>query len=85
MPRKGAVAKREATKHAGKLANLEVLYLLEEPVAAAYAYALEKERDQTILIYDLGGGTFDVTILKIDSTQSKENQFKVLSKEGIPQ
>lgn len=77
-------AKREATKHAGKLANLEVLYLLEEPVAAAYAYALEKERDQTILIYDLGGGTFDVTILKIDSTQSKENQFKVLSKEGIP-
>lgn len=77
-------AKREATKKAAELANLEVLYLLEEPVAAAYAYALEKERDQTILIYDLGGGTFDVTILKIDSTQSKEKQFKVLAKEGVP-
>ena len=75
---------KTATKAAGELANLEILYLLEEPVAAAIAYALDKERDQTILVYDLGGGTFDVSILKIDSTKSESEKFAILAKEGIP-
>lgn len=76
-------AQKTATLAAGKLANLEVLYLLEEPVAAAIAYALEKERDQTILVYDLGGGTFDVSILQVNSTQNNRANFQILAKEGI--
>ncbi len=78
-------AQKTATKEAGKLANLEVLYLLEEPVAAAIAYGVEKERDQTILIYDLGGGTFDVSILQVNSTQEKSAQLKILAKQGVSQ
>ena len=57
--------------------------LIEEPVAAAIAYALEKDRDQTILIYDLGGGTFDVSILRVDSTGEGLASFKILGKEGV--
>ena len=76
-------SQKQATIEAGKLANLEVIQLIEEPVAAAIAYALEKERDQTILVYDLGGGTFDVSILKVDSTQENISNFKILSKEGV--
>jgi molecular chaperone DnaK len=76
-------SQKEATLEAARLANLEVLHLLEEPVAAAIAYAVEKERDQTILVYDLGGGTFDVSILQVDSTQA-ENSFKILAKDGVP-
>ncbi len=76
-------AQRKATRKAAEIAGLEVLTLLDEPVAAAYAYALEKERDQTILIYDLGGGTFDVSILKVDSTQGHHKRFAVLAKEGV--
>ncbi|MCL1470078.1 Hsp70 family protein [Argonema antarcticum] len=75
---------KTATLEAGKLANLDVLYLLEEPVAAAIAYAIEKDRDQTILVYDLGGGTFDVSILQVDSTKDRRAEFKILAKEGIP-
>jgi len=77
-------AKKKATKKAAELANFSVLWLLEEPVAASYAYALERKRDQTILVYDLGGGTFDVTILKLNSTDTKTKRFNVLAKEGIP-
>ncbi|WP_003542313.1 molecular chaperone DnaK [Desulfotomaculum nigrificans] len=58
-------AQRQATKDAGKIAGLEVLRIINEPTAAALAYGLDKEEDQTILVYDLGGGTFDVSILEL--------------------
>src|SRR5215218_3683882 len=58
-------AQREATKDAGKIAGLNVLRIINEPTAAALAYGLDKESDQTILVFDLGGGTFDVSVLEI--------------------
>jgi len=58
-------SQRQATKDAGKIAGLEVLRIVNEPTAAALAYGLEKSDDQTILVYDLGGGTFDVSILEL--------------------
>jgi molecular chaperone DnaK len=58
-------AQRKATKDAGKIAGLEVLRIINEPTAAALAYGVDKDEDQTILVYDLGGGTFDVSVLEI--------------------
>ncbi len=58
-------AQRQATKDAGKIAGLEVLRIINEPTAASLAYGLDKEGNQTILVFDLGGGTFDVSILEI--------------------
>ncbi|WP_418790698.1 molecular chaperone DnaK [Phosphitispora sp. TUW77] len=58
-------SQRQATKDAGKIAGLDVLRIINEPTAAALAYGLEKGEDQTILVYDLGGGTFDVSILEL--------------------
>ncbi|HLV89965.1 MAG TPA: molecular chaperone DnaK, partial [Acidimicrobiia bacterium] len=58
-------AQRQATKEAGQIAGLNVLRIINEPTAASLAYGLEKEEDQTILVYDLGGGTFDVSILEM--------------------
>ena len=58
-------AQRQATKDAGKIAGLEVMRIINEPTAAALAYGVEKEDDQTIMVYDLGGGTFDVSVLSI--------------------
>jgi molecular chaperone DnaK len=58
-------AQREATKDAGKIAGLNVVRIINEPTAASLAYGLEKENDQTILVWDLGGGTFDVSILDL--------------------
>src|SRR5687767_7470369 len=58
-------AQREATKDAGKIAGLNVLRIINEPTAASLAYGLDKEADQTILVFDLGGGTFDVSVLEI--------------------
>ena len=58
-------SQRQATKDAGKIAGLEVLRIINEPTAAALAYGVEKEEDQTIMVYDLGGGTFDVSLLSI--------------------
>jgi molecular chaperone DnaK len=58
-------AQRNATKDAGKIAGLEVLRIINEPTAASLAYGLDKEADQTILVFDLGGGTFDVSVLEL--------------------
>jgi molecular chaperone DnaK len=70
-------AQRQATKDAGKIAGLAVLRLINEPPAAALAYGLDKKETQTIAVYDLGGGTFDVTILEID-----DGLFEVKSTNG---
>ena len=70
-------AQRQATKDAGRIAGLEVLRIVNEPTAAALAYGLDKETDQKILIYDLGGGTFDVSILEIS-----DGVFEVLATNG---
>src|SRR4029079_4887453 len=59
-------AQRQATKDAGRLAGLEVLRLLNEPTAAAIAYGIDTRRDGTFAVYDLGGGTFDISILQLD-------------------
>src|SRR5580765_4037893 len=56
---------RQATKEAGQVAGLNVLRIINEPTSAALAYGLDKEADQTILVFDLGGGTFDVSLLEI--------------------
>src|SRR5580765_2950480 len=58
-------AQRQATKEAGQVAGLEVLRIINEPTAAALAYGLDKQTDQTVLVFDLGGGTFDVSVLEI--------------------
>ena len=58
-------SQRQATKDAGKVAGLEVKRIINEPTAAALAYGLDKQEDQTILVWDLGGGTFDVSILEL--------------------
>ncbi|NCQ25455.1 MAG: molecular chaperone DnaK [Rhodobacteraceae bacterium CG17_big_fil_post_rev_8_21_14_2_50_63_15] len=70
-------AQRQATKDAGKIAGLEVLRIINEPTAAALAYGLDKQNTHTIAVYDLGGGTFDVTILEID-----DGLFEVKSTNG---
>ena len=59
-------AQRQATKDAGTIAGLEVLRIINEPTAASVAYGLDKQEEQTVLVYDLGGGTFDVSILELD-------------------
>ena len=70
-------AQRQATKDAGKIAGLEVLRIINEPTAAALAYGLDKKETKTIAVYDLGGGTFDVTVLEID-----DGLFEVKSTNG---
>ena len=70
-------AQRQATKDAGKIAGLEVLRIINEPTAASLAYGLDKDNDETILVFDLGGGTFDVSILDLT-----EKTFEVLATSG---
>ena len=70
-------AQRQATKDAGRIAGLEVLRIINEPTAAALAYGMDKEADQKILIFDLGGGTFDVSVLEIS-----DGVFEVLATKG---
>ncbi|CAI8219114.1 MAG: Chaperone protein DnaK [Methanobacteriota archaeon] len=74
-------AQRKATKDAGRIAGLEVLRIINEPTAAALAYGVDKEDDQTILVYDLGGGTFDVSILEI-YTVDGQPQIEVKATDG---
>ena len=71
-------SQRQATKDAGKIAGLEVLRIINEPTAASLAYGLDKGEDQTILVFDLGGGTFDVSILELGG-----GVFEVKSTSGI--
>jgi molecular chaperone DnaK len=70
-------AQRQATKDAGKIAGLEVLRIINEPTAAALAYGLEKKKQSKIAVYDLGGGTFDISILDIG-----DGVFEVKSTNG---
>ncbi len=70
-------AQRQATKDAGRIAGLEVLRIINEPTAAALAYGLEKKKNEKVAVFDLGGGTFDISILAID-----EDSFEVLSTNG---
>ncbi len=71
-------AQRQATKDAGKIAGLEVLRIINEPTAAALAYGADQDKDQKVMIYDLGGGTFDVSVLEI----SDDGVFEVLATAG---
>lgn len=70
-------AQREATRQAADIAGLELIRILNEPTAAALAYGLDKEENQTILVYDFGGGTFDVTIMAFNN-----HEFKVIATDG---
>ena len=70
-------AQRQATKDAGRIAGLEVLRLVNEPTAASLAYGLDKKKGGTVAVYDLGGGTFDISILKLH-----EGIFEVISTNG---
>src|SRR5271170_379768 len=70
-------AQRQATKDAGRMAGLEVLRLVNEPTAAALAYGLDRQHDGIVAVYDLGGGTFDISILKLD-----EGIFEVMATNG---
>ena len=82
-------AQRQATKDAGRIAGLEVLRIINEPTAAALAYGVDKGEDQTILVYDLGGGTFDISVLEISdgvfevlATDIDDGVFTVLATAG---
>ena len=70
-------SQRQATKDAGKIAGLEVLRIINEPTAAALAYGLDKQSNERILVFDLGGGTFDVSVLEVG-----DGVFEVLSTSG---
>src|SRR5436190_294823 len=73
----GQISQRQATRDAGKIAGLEVLRIINEPTAAALAYGLDNKENQIIAVYDLGGGTFDISILKLE-----DGLFEVLSTSG---
>ncbi len=79
-------SQRQATKDAGQIAGLEVARIINEPTAAALAYGLDKEKDERIIVFDLGGGTFDVSILEVADTSSDDGDgskvFQVISTSG---
>src|SRR4026209_2383715 len=70
-------SQRQATKDAGRIAGLEVLRIINEPTAAALAYGLEKKQDEEVAVYDLGGGTFDISVLELG-----QGVFEVISTNG---
>src|SRR5439155_1578228 len=73
----GTLARRQAAKNAGPIAGLNVLRIINEPTAASLAYGLEKKANETILVFDLGGGTFDVSVLDVG-----DGVFEVKSTNG---
>jgi molecular chaperone DnaK len=76
-------AQRQATKDAGQIAGLEVARIINEPTAAAMAYGLDKKKDEKIVVFDLGGGTFDVSVLEVADTGDGEGRvFEVISTNG---
>ncbi len=75
-------AQRQATKDAGQIAGLEVARIINEPTAAAMAYGLDKSKEQKIVVFDLGGGTFDVSILELDEDEAGMKVFHVISTSG---
>lgn len=79
-------SQRQATKDAGAIAGLNVLRIVNEPTAAAFAYGLEKKKDETIAVFDIGGGTFDISILEIEEIEKddgeKETFFEVKATNG---
>src|SRR6186997_326857 len=76
-------AQRQATKDAGQIAGLEVARIINEPTAAALAYGLDKKKDEKIVVFDLGGGTFDVSVLEVADTGDGEGRvFEVISTNG---
>ena len=81
-------AQRQATKDAGQIAGLEVARIINEPTAAALAYGLDKKSDERIVVFDLGGGTFDVSVLEVADTDSEDGSsrvFQVVSTSGDTQ
>ena len=75
-------AERTATQHAGEIAGLKVLRIINEPTAAALAYGLDRKKEETVLVFDLGGGTFDVSLLEIGKTDDGGAVLEVLSTSG---
>ncbi len=75
-------AQRTATKNAGEIAGLKVLRIINEPTAAALAYGLDKKKEEKVLVFDLGGGTFDVTVLEIGKTEDGGTVLEVLATNG---
>ncbi len=76
-------SQRQATKHAGEIAGLEVLRIINEPTAAAFAYGFDKKNDQKIVVYDLGGGTFDVSVLEIShDAETSQSTVEVKATNG---
>lgn len=75
-------AQRTATKNAGEIAGLKVLRIINEPTAAALAYGLDKKKEERVLVFDLGGGTFDVTVLEIGKTEDGGTVLEVLATNG---
>ncbi len=75
-------SQRQATKDAGKIAGLKVLRIINEPTAASLAYGLDKKGEETIAVYDLGGGTFDISILELGEADEGQRTFEVKSTNG---
>ena len=74
-------AQRQATKDAGKIAGLDVLRIINEPTAAALAYGLDKKKDEKVAVFDLGGGTYDISVLELYDVEGSR-QFEVKSTNG---